>query len=692
MAFEMLFSPMHIGTMQVKNRVVMTAAEFSLGQTNGEPTERMIAYYEERAKGEVGLIIPGICRVNDMAATSTFTQLSMSSDRHIEPMRHMAERIHAAGAKLCIQLHHPGRQGYCSSINSLPLIQPLAERFPQLVPQLFKATPLLLGLEQKKICMSQQAPSKCELSAHGAMRIHAMSRREIKRLIGDYIDAAVRCQKAGVDAVELHGTHGYMIQQFLSPHTNRRSDEYGGSFDNRMRFLEEIVTGIKDACGKDYPLIVRMTADEMYARIGQPETGYDLEEGKRIARRLEALGVDALNVSSACYDTYNYWLEPTSFEPGWRAYLAKEIKSVVGIPVIAANFIRSPEQAERQLQEGYQDFIGSARNFICDPYWAKKAKAGQPETIRRCIGCLHCIKSFIENASLKGAPGECALNPTVGLEKAYSALPQDGKGKRAVVVGAGPAGLMAAITLRHRGFEVTVLEKEPAAGGQVNIAAAGPHKDKLHWAIEDMLTEAKARGITLHCGKEATAGSIAAMGADVVLLATGGTALRPQSIPGINGNNVVTAPEVLLGKVDMRGSKVAVIGSGLTGLETTEKLNEAGNQVVVVDMTKEVAPGAWFQFTEDSLSRIKPYGTKFLMRAKLLSIGSKGIRVQHVRSGKEKCLAVDYVVLAMGVAPNNALQEQLEKRGIRCALIGDACRGGTIGNATQSAFHTALAI
>ena len=211
MAFDVMFSPMKIGTMEVKNRVVMTAAEFSLGQTNGEPTERLMNYYEERAKGGVGLIIPGICRVNDMAAASTFTQLSMSSDRHIEPMREMARRIHRHGAKLCIQLHHPGRQGYCSSINSLPLVIPVVDRFPKVPQMLFKATPLLLGLEQKKICMSQQAPSKCELSAHGAMRIHAMSKREVHKLRDDFIAAAVRCKKADVDAVELHATHGKLL-------------------------------------------------------------------------------------------------------------------------------------------------------------------------------------------------------------------------------------------------------------------------------------------------------------------------------------------------------------------------------------------------------------------------------------------------------------------------------------------------
>ncbi|MBQ7741221.1 MAG: FAD-dependent oxidoreductase [Eubacterium sp.] len=692
MNYDLMFSPMNIGTMTVKNRIVMTAAEFSLGQPNGEPTEKLINYYEERAKGEVGLIIPGICRVNDMAATSTFTQLSMSSDRHIEPMKKMVERIHRHGAKLCIQLHHPGRQGYSSSINSLPLIIPITDRFPSFPNMLYKATPLLLGLEAKGVCMSQEAPSKCELSAHGAMRIHAMSNKAVKKLIRDFINAAVRCKKAGVDAVELHATHGYIIQQFLSPNTNQRTDEYGGSFENRLRFITEIIEGIKSECGKDYPLIVRLCADEMYDKIGLPDKGYNLETGKKIAKRLEELGVDALNISSACYDTYNYWLEPTSFEPGWRAYLAKEIKGVVDIPVIAANFIRSPEQAEKQLEEGYQDFIGSARNFICDPYWAKKIKDGHPEKIRRCIGCLHCIKSFIANASFKGAPGECALNPTVGIEKEWNELPDTGRGLRVLVVGAGPAGLTAAITLKHRGFEPVVYEKENKAGGQVNTAASGPFKDKLHWSVEDMITECDDLKIEIKYGTEVTPELVKELKPYAVMLATGGIPVRPRSIKGIDKDFVFTAPEVLNKKVEIKNSRVAVIGSGLTGLETIEHLNENGNTVTVIEMADKIAENAWFQFVDDSMSRIKPCGTEFKMNTKLLSIGDGEITVE--KNGKEEKLKCDYVVLSMGVRPNNALLDEIAKAGVetKAMLIGDADKGGTIGNATQSAFKAAMII
>ncbi|MBR2581862.1 MAG: NAD(P)-binding protein, partial [Oscillospiraceae bacterium] len=461
---------MKIGSMTVKNRTVMTAAEFSLGQTNGNPTERLMDYYEERAKGGVGMIIPGICRVNDMGGASTFTQLAMSHDYHIAPMHDFAERLHRHGAKLCIQLHHPGRQGMASAINSLPLVIPVADRFPGVMDQVFKCTPLLLGMEAKGICFSVQAPSKVELARHGATRMHAMSKKEIRDLIEDFIAAAVRCKKAGVDCVELHAGHGYIIQQFLSPHTNRRTDEYGGSFEGRMRFITEIIEGIRAQCGRDYPLTVRLTADEMYDRVGRPGVGYGLETGKRIAKRLEELGVDAINVTSACYDAYNYWLEPTSFEPGWRRYLAREIKSVVSIPVIAANVIRTPEQAERQLAEGDQDFVASARAFICDPHWVEKAASGHPEDIRRCIGCLNCIRSFMTNAGV-GKPGECALNMSVAREKAYFSMPRDGERRKILVIGAGPAGLTAAQTLAMRGFDVSVYEKAEKPGGQVITAA-----------------------------------------------------------------------------------------------------------------------------------------------------------------------------------------------------------------------------
>ena len=690
--YELLLSPMKIGSMTVKNRTVMTAAEFSLGQTNGKPTETLMDYYEERAKGGVGMIIPGICRVNDMGGASTFTQLAMSHDYHIAPMHEFAERLHRHGAKLCIQLHHPGRQGMASAINSLPLVIPVADRYPGVMDQIFKCTPLLLGMEAKGICFSVQAPSKVELAKHGATRMHAMSKKEIRDLISDFIEAAVRCQKAGVDCVELHAGHGYIIQQFLSPHTNRRTDEYGGDFEKRMRFITEIIRGIRQRCGRDYPLTVRLTADEMYDRIGRPGVGYDLETGKRIAKRLEELGVDAINVTSACYDAYNYWLEPTSFEPGWRKYLAREIKSVVSIPVIAANVIRTPEQAERQLEEGDQDFVASARTFICDPHWVEKAASGRSDEIRRCIGCLNCIRSFMTNAGV-GKPGECALNMSVAREKEYFGMPRDGEGRKILVIGAGPAGLTAAQTLAMRGFDVHVYEKAEKPGGQVITAAACHLKDKLYWCIEDLMTNASKAGAEIHLGTELTAQQIAESDPWGVVVATGGEPLRPQSIEGIAGENVFTAPQIIHRVKVLRNAKVVVAGSGMTGLETAEILNETANDVTIIEMAGEIAPGTWFQLVDDEMERLSKTGTRFETGTKLLAVDSEGVLVEDVKSGEKRRIEANYLVLSLGVKPAGDLARQLDLLSVeRIWRVGDAAKSGTIADACHSAYDTVMSI
>ncbi len=690
--YDLLLSPMKIGSMTVKNRTVMTAAEFSLGQTNGKPTETLMDYYEERAKGGVGMIIPGICRVNDMGGASTFTQLAMSHDYHIAPMHEFAERLHRHGAKLCIQLHHPGRQGMASAINSLPLVIPVADRFPGVMDQVFKCTPLLLGMEAKGVCFSVQAPSKVELAKHGATRMHAMSKKEIHDLIDDFIAAAVRCQKAGVDCVELHAGHGYIIQQFLSPHTNRRTDEYGGSFDNRMRFITEIIQGIRAQCGRDYPLTVRLTADEMYDRIGRPGVGYDLETGKKIAQRLEELTVDAINVTSACYDAYNYWLEPTSFEPGWRKYLAREIKSVVSIPIIAANVIRTPEQAEQQLQEGDQDFVASARTFICDPHWVEKAASDHPEDIRRCIGCLNCIRSFMTNAGI-GKPGECALNMSVAHEKEYFSMPRDGNGRKILVIGAGPAGLTAAQTLAMRGFDVSVYEKAEKPGGQVITAAACHLKDKLYWCIEDLMTAARKAGAQICLGTELSAKEISDLDPWGVVVATGGEPLRPRSIEGIDGDNVFTAPQIIHREKVLNGKRVVVAGSGLTGLETAEILCQTGNTVTVIEMAQEIAPGAWFQLVDDELERLNRTNTTFETGTKLLAVDSGGVTVEDVKTGERRRIDADCLVLSLGVRPAGDLARQLDRLSVRRIWrVGDAAKSGTIADACHNAFDTVMGI
>ncbi|MGI6072225.1 MAG: FAD-dependent oxidoreductase [Lachnospiraceae bacterium] len=690
--YEMLFSPMNIGTMRVKNRIVMAAAEFSLGQPSGCPTQKQTDYYVERAKGGVGLIIPGICRVNDMGGAASYTQLAMSRDYHIEPMREFAGKIHEAGAKLAIQLHHAGRQGVASATNSLPFVIPIIKVFPKVMNLFFKLTPVLLKLEEKGICFSMQAPSKCELSKHGATRIRAMRRREIKKLISDFINAAHRCKMAGVDAVELHAGHGYLLQQFLSPNTNLRTDEYGGNFENRLRFISEIIKGIKEKCGTDYPLIVRLTVDEFYSKVGEPGKGYDLETGKRIAKELEKTGVDAINVTCACYDTFNYWLEPTTFEPGWRKYLARAIKETVSIPVIAANVIRTPAQAEAQLREGCQDFVASGRVFICDPHWAVKAMEGREDEIRRCIGCLHCIHSFMENAKV-GKPGECALNMSIAREKEYFNMPEDGAGKRAVVIGAGPAGLTAAETLLRRGFEVIVFEKEKMPGGQIIQASKCKDRERLYWCIENLTSIIKAMGGKIVFLKEITAREILDPAPDAVVVATGGKALRPSKIPGIDKRNVVMASEIIDKEKVISGSSVAVVGSGLTGLETCELLLDRGNSVKLIEMAPEIAPGSWFQLVDDLMQRMSANPPEIHLNTKLAAIEDDGVICEDIKTKTEMKIMAEYTVLALGVGPENALYEELKGnfKG-KLLLAGDAVKSGTVASATKSAYEAVMEV
>ncbi len=687
MPYENLLSPIKIGTMTIKNRTVMTAAEISMADTAGRPTEQLMDYYEERAKGGVALIIPGVTRVNDNTGAFTFTQLSMSHDYHIKPMREFADRIHKHGAKLGIQLHHGGRQGYGSAIHSLPLVIPITKVWPGFAQLAFKAAPAMMNLEfNHKISFSVQAASKGECSYHGATRMHEMSRREVKKLINNYIEAAVRCKKAGVDVVQLHAGHGYMIQQFLSPNTNKRTDEYGGSFENRMRFITEIIQGIQERCGKDYPLIVRLTADEMYDRIGKPGKGYDIETGKKIAKRLEELGVDAIDVTSACYDAFNYWAEPTSFVPGWRAYLAKEIKSVVSIPVIAANFIRSPEQAEKQIADGWQDIMGSARCFICDPYWVTKVAEGRTEEIQRCIGCVNCLSALMDNGP-KGLATNCALNVAMGYEREYENLPKTGDGKTVLVVGAGPAGLTAAKTLAYRGYKVVVAEKADKPGGQVITASTCNLKDKLYWSIEDLMVNVKKLGVEVKLGCEVNAGFVEKLNPYAVIVATGGVPVRPKSIPGLDRDNVFVAPEIIMKDKKIENSNVVVVGSGMTGLETTEILNEDGNTVTVIEMASEVAPGTWFQLVDDEMERIAPYGTKFMTGTKLLGVEDGGVLIEDVATGAKSKIEADYAVLSLGVRPVNNLVDELKNMGRKNVFaVGDAVKSGTIANACRSAY------
>lgn len=691
MRYERLFTPGKIGSVEIKNRVVMEPMVMGTAKVDGTPGEQMIRYYEERAQGGAGLIITEATRVDEHTGVLAPRQLAMSSDRHIEPFARMVRRVHGHGAKIFCELHHPGRQTLSLLTSTWQLSSMIGRVCGSYWNLFFKLAPKHELFDKTGLMPPVAAPSAVPCRVE-RQKTRALTVKEITRIEDHFAEAALRVKKAGADGVELHGAHGYLIQQFLSPYTNRRTDEYGGSFENRMRFVTNIIRKIREKCGADFPLIVRLSVDEFYREIGEPENGYTLEEGLKIAKRLEELGVDAIDVSSATYETMNYWLEPTEFECGWRKNLAQAVKNAVKVPVIAANLIRTPEQAEQQLAEGTQDFIGLGRPLIADPFWAKKAEEGRAADIKRCICCLWCFESMLVGEEHRQAGG-CSVNPRAAREVAIPRdLPRDGDGRTIIVAGAGPAGLTAAEVLAKRGFKVKVYERAERAGGQLTLAELPPHKEKLGWCAQDLEHAAMKNGAVIEYGHAVTAEEILAQKPYAVFVATGAVACKPKGIPGADRENVHTSDYALRNAEHFAGKTVAIVGSGMTGLETAELLVENGAKVFIIEMAEQIAPGTYHQHLDRAVPLLRGKGVGILTGQKLSGIDDTGVTFTDVKSGASETRKVDEVVIAIGVEQVNALYDELEGKQQNLFKVGDAAQKGRIAGATRAAFDQAVAL
>lgn len=701
MAYEMLFKEGKIGTMTVKNRVVMSGVGVMTGDPGGRPGKREIEYFKERARGGVGLLITAVTRINDGTGAVSPTQLSMADDKYIAPMARMVDEIHAQGSKLVVQLHHPGRQNFAMFANLADKVFAYGEKHPERWGEILK----MLGSSDTsamcepplstmvKFLKPNLAPSAVPLE-YGDTAIYnqptrALTVPEILELEDQFAQAALRVKKSGADGVEFHAAHGYLISEFFSPHTNRRTDAYGGSLENRTRFLREILEKTRVLVGPDYPIIVRLNVDEFYRDIGMPGVGLELEEGLQIAKLTESYGADAIDVSCGTYETLNHLMEVTTYPLGWRTYLAKAVRKEVSIPVISVGMIRTPEQAESLLEDGSMDFIGLGRPLIADPNWVKKAEEGRSEDIVRCIACQTCKMTQMKNAP-GGETGRCALNPRACHEYEYPPTGRkDGAGRKIVVVGAGPGGMTAARELAMRGFDVTVYEKESVAGGQLNLADKPPRKEKYEWPTVDLLRAAEQAGAKFLFNTEANAEEILQCDPYAVILANGSRP-RTADVRGASLPNVYTAAQVLSGEADLRSKEILLFGSGLTGLETAHYLVENGGcRVSVFDMTKTVAPEGPMQQVHDIVPKLKKAGVAFHLNAKLQEITETGAYVEDLRTKTCEFIRGDAVVLSLGVVPDHSLEQQLQAKCSRVYAIGDAVKGGFIIDATLPAFELA---
>lgn len=640
-----------IGSVITKNRIVMSPMGIGLAELDGSPSDEMIAFYEARAQGGAGIVIPEITRINDATGAGLMRQLSVTKDRHIAPLAKLASAVQKHGSKIFIQLHHPGRETLSALLGGQPVVAP-------------SAIPCKQSMQETR----------------------ALENSEIKEIIQQFIDGAVRVKKAGCDGVELHAAHGYLINQFLSPYSNKRKDEYGGSFENRMRFITEIIQGIRAACG-DFPIVVRLSVDEYLASTGVTEEYIDLKEGIKIAKALEKLGIDALDVSCGTYESGMVVVEPISFPQGWRRDMIKAVKDSVDIPVIAVSVLRDPAFADEFIADGVVDFVSMGRSWLADEEWGAKALSIPDRTneIRKCVSCLRCFESLSEyNAA--GIPAECALNPRCARELRYGDLVKDVSGDKVVIVGGGPAGLSAARTLALRNVSVVLLEKTGRIGGQINIGKNPPHKEPLDWFTQYYEHELARLGVDVRLNTEGTPELISSLSPDAVIISTGADPIVPSSIPGVKQENVFSVNDVLSGAASITDKRVAVIGAGMTGIETAEYLCDKGNTVTIVEMRDGVAPDGYKKNVIDVTNRLKKYGATYMLGHSLKEITPNSIKVEEVSTHTEKDVPIDSVVLSLGLRPNNKLAEELHDK-YDVHVLGDASHVGRIGAAVRDGYE-----
>lgn len=655
--YKYLFTPKKIGKMVVPNRVVMTAMGNYLANTDGSVSEEDIAFYGARAKGGVGLIITECTCVNFETGKGNTHQIAVDDDKYIPGLKRLADEVHKYGSVIAVQIYHPGRQGIAALNGNKTMAAP-----------------------SPKECLAVRQPT------------HEMTKEEIKETIDRFVQAARRLKEAGIDAVEIHAAHGYLINQFLSPYTNLRTDEYGGSFENRMRFLDEIILGIRQACGPDYPIIVRFSATEYMDYAGKSGEGLQLEDGIKIAKHLEKLGVDALDVSSGIYETMNTAWEPVGFDQGWKIENAARIKKEVNIPVIGVSVIRDPEYAEYILAEGKVDFVGSARQFFADPAWANKAKNRQEKSIRKCISCLHCMETLM-NADLSTEPVACAINYEGGRELHYGEdlLKEDGDNRVVVIIGAGPAGMEAARILAKRKFKPIIFEKKSVVGGQILYGSRPPKKEKIAWLIDYLKNQLEELGVEIRLNHAPNIEEIKELNPYAVFVAHGSKPMVPKSIPGIDGEKVFTAIDILNEDVKLMGKKVAVIGSGMTGIETADLLGAQGNDVTVFEMEDEIGPGVFFQNLIDVMKRIQKHDVKLYPKHKLVAIEGTTVVAEKTDTKETKKFdGFDAVVLALGTVSNTAMVDDLKKEFDKVIVLGDTKKAGKIVNAIGTGYKEAF--
>ena len=640
-----LFAPGKIGTHTIKNRIVQGPLEMQASGFNGEMSDDYIDFYEASAKNGTGLIITAYASVDEEFSQSfDGCQLRVTQNRHTGGLSKLARRIHKYDAKVIVQIYMAGRQSIPTEISGKRMV----------------------------------APSPLGFSWHNQIP-DEMTHDEIKGAVKKFVNAARILQNSGIDGCEVLAAGGYLINQFLSPKSNIRTDEYGGSFENRTRFVREVLEGIRAQCGPEFLLSVRFSADEFL------EGGYDLDEGVKLAQLFESCGVDCININNSNQEKRYYIIEPIGMDTGWKSPIIRKIKAAVNVPVLSTNVIKTPDQAEQFLAEGdLMDFAVMARAFLADVEWAKKAREGRCNEVKPCIGCLHCLQqTAFSRRSI------CAVNPTVLRLDEFPERGRDLEGKRIVVVGAGPAGLEAAVELQKRGANVVVFERGSALGGALASAAKIPHKEPLQILLDYYQTMIDKYGVAIRYNTEATTESILAEKPYAVYIAAGSNSNTEIPTLKANGETIFTMDDILRNNMTFPDTTVAVIGGGMNACELAEYLATSGSKVTQVVRKPDFSITCDPDCVVPVMEHLHEAGGEVLFLHRPVEHKDGVLVTEHSETAEKQDVPAQIVALAVGSKPADELYNALEDQVENIYRIGDANHVGRVADAVIAGFEKA---
>lgn len=634
---DSLFSPITINGRQLKNRCIVPAMVMNLCEEDGSCTEKFAAYHEAKAKGGFAMIITEDFAITNVAGKGHKYIGGLWKDEHIDGFKEYTARLHKYGALSIVQLHHPGRQ-----IGVIDTDTPWA---PSAIP--------------------------CPCSPD--MMPHEMTVTEIKHVVHEFGQAAARAKSAGFDGCELHGAHGYLIEEFMSPYSNKRTDEYGGDLENRMRFAIEIIHEVRKQAGDEFIIGYKLSSDEWVSG------GLTIADTMAYVPFLEEAGVNYFGVSVGVYRSGDQIIPSMYTEHAWIANNAKEIKSVATVPVYTIGRVNDTRIANAIIKSGKADLVAFGRQSIADPETPNKAKEGRFTDIRTCVGCLHGCDA---NVNLEKS-GTCELNPIIGHESEleYQTVVTD-KPKNVLVIGAGPGGLEAAIGAAKCGHRVSVYDKEHWAGGKYRLASVPPCKGELASFISWQMHELKKLNVPVTLDTTVTKELVDALKPDVVIAATGTNPIIPKRIPGYDKPIVVKGTDVLSGKANT-GHNVVVIGGGHAGAETANHIASNMKNVTIVELQNGIAMDEVDTPRNGLLADLAKNQVRICTETSAAEIKDHSV----VLTGKvNEEIPADTVVISIGHTPNTAFAEELRQAGYDVRIIGDANKVGLVGPAVRDGY------